>query len=140
MNTPVKILVLCTGNSCRSQIAEGYLRHFTEDRAEIFSAGIEKHGVNKRAIDIMKEDGIDISQHTSNLIEDYQHIAFDYIVTVCDHAQEKCPYINSQAKKFHFNFTDPSKVTGTEEEIHMAFSNVRDLIKNYCQQFVANNL
>ena len=82
-----KILVLCTGNSCRSQLAEGYLRHFAGDKALVFSAGVETHGVNPRAIATMKEDGIDISGHSSNNILEYTGIEFDYVITVCDNAK-----------------------------------------------------
>ena len=135
-----KILVLCTGNSCRSQIAEGYLRQFAGDKAIIYSAGIETHGVNPRAIATMKEDGIDISHHTSNNMEEYRDINFDFVITVCDNAKERCPFFPSNAKKFHHNFPDPAKATGTEEEILQEFRKVRQLIKNYCQQFVADNL
>ena len=135
-----KILVLCTGNSCRSQIAEGYLRHYAGNKAIIYSAGIETHGVNPRAIATMKEDGIDISHHTSNNIEEYRDIDFDFVITVCDNAKERCPFFPSNAKKFHHNFPDPAKATGTEEEILQEFRKVRQLIKNYCQQFVADNL
>ena len=99
-----KVLVLCTGNSCRSQIAEGYLRQFAGHKAEVFSAGIETHGVNPRAIDTMAEDGIDISSHTSNNIEEFDNIEFDLVVTVCDNAKERCPYFPTKAKKFHQNF------------------------------------
>ena len=87
-----KILVLCTGNSCRSQIAEGYLRHFAGNSAQIYSAGVETHGVNSTAIAIMAEDGIDISGHSSNNIDEYFEIDFDYIITVCDNAKENCPF------------------------------------------------
>jgi len=132
------ILVLCTGNSCRSQLAEGYLRHFSQGRVRIYSAGIETHGVNPRAIATMAKDGIDISDHTSNHIDEYRDIAFDFIITVCDHAQENCPYFPSQATRLHQNFTDPAKATGTEEEITTAFRQVRDQIKAYCQQFAGN--
>ena len=135
-----KILVLCTGNSCRSQIAEGYLRHYAGNKAIIYSAGIETHGVNPRAIATMKEDGIDISHHTSNNMEEYRDIDFDFVITVCDNAKERCPFFPSNAKKFHHNFPDPAKATGTEEEILQEFRKVRQLIKNYCQQFVADNL
>lgn len=129
------ILVLCTGNSCRSQIAEGYLRHFLSDKAQVYSAGIETHGVNSRAIAAMKEDGIDISGHTSNHIDEYQNIHFDIILTVCDHAHEKCPFLPSKAQKFHQNFPDPAKATGTEIEIMQEFRTVRQLIKDYCGTF-----
>jgi len=135
-----KILVLCTGNSCRSQIAEGYLRYFSGDRAEIYSAGIETHGVNPRAIETMKEDGIDISKHTSNHIDEYQSIDFDIVLTVCDNAKERCPFFPSKAKKFHQNFQDPAQAAGTEEEILQEFRTVRQTIKEYCNDFVKNNV
>lgn len=135
-----KILVLCTGNSCRSQIAEGYLKYFVGNKAEIYSAGVETHGVNPRAIAIMKEDGIDISKHTSNNISEYTAIDFDFVITVCDNAKERCPYFPSNAKLFHYNFPDPAKATGTEEEILNEFRKVRQLIKDYCEKFVADNL
>ena len=132
------ILVLCTGNSCRSQLAEGYLRHFSQGLATIYSAGIQTHGVNPRAIAIMAEDGIDISGHTSNHIDEYRDVPFDYIITVCDHAQENCPYFPAKATRFHQNFPDPAKATGTEEEIMTTFRQVRDQIKSYCQQFATD--
>jgi arsenate reductase len=135
-----KILVLCTGNSCRSQLAEGYLRHYAGDKAKVYSAGVETHGVNPRAIATMKEDGIDISEHTSNNILEYTGINFDYVITVCDNAKERCPYFPSNAQKFHYNFPDPAKVTGTEAEIMKAFSDVRTIIKQYCKDFVEVNL
>ncbi len=135
-----KILVLCTGNSCRSQIAEGYLKYFAKDRAAIFSAGIETHGVNPKAIAIMREDGIDISSHTSNRIDEYHNIDFDCIITVCDNAKERCPVFPSEAKRFHYNFPDPAKATGTEEEIMEQFRKVRQQIKLWCKNFVADNL
>lgn len=135
-----KILVLCTGNSCRSQIAEGYLRKFAGNNAEIFSAGIETHGVNPRAIITMQEDGIDISKHTSNNINEYSTIDFDYVITVCDNAQENCPYFPSKALRLHYNFPDPAKATGTEEEILQEFRAVREMIKKYSEKFVAENL
>ena len=135
-----KILVLCTGNSCRSQMAEGYLRKYAGDKAEVYSAGIETHGVNPRAIQIMKEDGIDISNHTSNNINEYRDINFDFVITVCDHAKEQCPFFPSNAKKFHYNFPDPAKASGSEEEIMNHFREVRELIKEYSQRFVEDNL
>ncbi len=135
-----KILVLCTGNSCRSQLAEGYLRYFAGDKAMVYSAGVETHGVNPRAIETMKEDGIDISEHTSNNILEYTGIDFDYVITVCDNAKERCPFFPSNAQKFHYNFPDPAKATGTEAEIMKAFSDVRTMIKQYCKDFVEVNL
>ncbi|NCI46218.1 arsenate reductase ArsC [Sediminibacterium soli] len=131
-----KILVLCTGNSCRSQIAEGYLRHFAGDRAHVYSAGVETHGLNPRAIATMKEDGIDISQHTSNHIDEYRDIDFDLVITVCDNAKERCPYFPSNAQLFHRNFDDPAKATGTEQEIMESFRSVREEIKAFSRDFV----
>ena len=136
----MKILVLCTGNSCRSQIAHGYLQHFAGRRAEIFSAGVETHGVNPRAIAVMKEDGIDISHHTSNNVDEYGDIAFDHVITVCDNAREACPIFPSHAAKHHHNFTDPAKVTGTEEEVMDAFRKVRGDIRSYCRDFVERHV
>jgi arsenate reductase len=135
-----KVLVLCTGNSCRSQIAEAYLRNFANEKAQIFSAGIETHGVNPRAIATMIDDGIDILHHTSNNVNEYGDIDFDYIITVCDNANERCPYFPSNAKKFHHNFPDPAKATGDEHEIILQFKNVRELIKEYCRVFVSENI
>lgn len=135
-----KILVLCTGNSCRSQIAEGYLRHFAQQKAEIFSAGVETHGVNSKAIEIMLDDGIDISNHTSNNIDEYRNIDFDFVITVCDNAKEHCPFFPTKAKKFHYNFPDPSKTTGTDEDLEELFLKVRQMIKDYCKTFVEQNL
>lgn len=135
-----KILVLCTGNSCRSQIAEGYLQHFAGDKAEVYSAGVETHGVNPKAIQVMKEDGIDISHHTSNNVNEYMNVDFDFVITVCDNAKERCPYFPSKAKKFHYNFPDPAKATGTEVEVMNEFRKVRDMINNYCKEFVSENL
>jgi arsenate reductase len=135
-----KVLVLCTGNSCRSQIAEGYLRYFAKEKATIYSAGVETHGVNPKAIAIMKEDGIAISNHTSNNIDEYFDIDFDFVITVCDNAKERCPYFPTKAKKFHYNFPDPAKEIGTQDEILNQFRMVRDMIKAYSEQFVANNI
>ncbi len=134
------ILVLCTGNSCRSQIAEAYLRYFAKDKAHIFSAGIETHGVNPRAIATMLEDGIDISHHTSNNVNEYMHIPFDFVITVCDNANEHCPYFPSLGQKFHYNFPDPAKAIGTEAEIAAQFKAVREQIKEYCKNFVKTQL
>ena len=135
-----KILVLCTGNSCRSQIAEGYLRYFAENKADIYSAGIETHGVNPKAIETMIEDGIDISNHTSNHINEYQNINFDFVITVCDNAKENCPYFPNKAEKFHYNFPDPAKAVGTEEEVKQQFRDVWLQIKNYCRKFISDNV
>ena len=134
------ILVLCTGNSCRSQIAEGYLQYFAGDKAQVYSAGIETHGVNPKAIQVMAEDHIDISQHTSNNVDEYTGIPFDYVVTVCDNAKENCPYLPGNFKRFHFNFPDPAKAQGTPEEIIDEFRRVRAMIKVYSKDFVSEYL
>ncbi|MDN5289135.1 MAG: arsenate reductase ArsC [Mucilaginibacter sp.] len=130
------ILVLCTGNSCRSQIAQGYLQHFAADQAQVYSAGVEIHGVNPKAVKIMADDGIDISHHTSNHVDEYMDVPFDYIITVCDNAKENCPYFPSTAQRFHQNFPDPAKATGTEQEVMEEFKRVRDMIKTYAVDFV----
>lgn len=130
------ILVLCTGNSCRSQMAEGYLRLFANGKANIYSAGIETHGVNPKAIQIMAEDGVDISRHTSNHVDEYRSVPFDYVITVCDNANEACPYFPGNVQRFHHNFPDPAKATGTEDEIMQSFRTTRDMIKTYSKNFV----
>jgi len=134
------VLVLCTGNSCRSQIAEGYLRHFAKDKGVIYSAGVETHGVNPKAIAVMREDGIDIAAHTSNNIDEYFDVEFDFVITVCDNAKERCPFFPTQAKKFHYNFPDPAKATGPDIEIMNEFRKVRDMIKEYSRNFIQENL
>jgi arsenate reductase len=134
-----KILVLCTGNSCRSQIAHGYLQYLTKGKAEVFSAGIEAHGVNPKAIAIMKEDGIDISHHTSNKIDEYEDSEFDFVITVCDNAKERCPYFPATVKTIHHNFPDPAKATGSDTELMQKFRDVRNLIRDFSARFVAEN-
>ncbi|MGA9651709.1 arsenate reductase ArsC [Pedobacter sp.] len=134
------ILVLCTGNSCRSQLAEGYLRHFAEGKANIYSAGIETHGVNPKAVQVMAEDHIDISAHTSNHVDEYLSISFDAVITVCDNANEACPYFPGKVERFHQNFPDPAKATGTAEEVMDEFRRVRDLIKVYSADFVSKHI
>jgi arsenate reductase (thioredoxin) len=127
------VLVLCTGNSCRSQLAEGYIRHFHGHVANVYSAGVETHGVNPKAIETMAADGIDISDHTSNHVDEYLNIPFELIITVCDHASERCPIFPSSAQRIHHNFPDPAKAIGTNEEILEAFKKVREEIKAFCK-------
>lgn len=133
-----RILVLCTGNSCRSQIAHGYLQDFGGNDLDVYSAGIETHGVNPKAIAVMKEDGIDISHHTSNNVKEYEGMDFDFVLTVCDHARENCPYFPAKIKTFHFNFPDPAKAKGNETEILNHFRMVRDMIRKYTRDFIRN--
>lgn len=135
-----RILVLCTGNSCRSQIAHGYFDYFGSERVEVRSAGLQTHGVNPRAIAIMQEDGIDISHHTSNNVSEYAEETFDYVITVCDHAQENCPFFPATVKTLHQNFSDPAKAVGTEDEIMAEFRKVRTQIKAYTQSVLLEML
>ncbi len=121
-------------------MAHGYLKQFAENKATIYSAGIETHGLNPRAVSIMAEDAINISNHTSNHLDEYLGINWDFIITVCDHAKEYCPFIAApNAKRLHHNFSDPSKVNGSEEEIHSAFLKTRNEIKEYCRNFMETN-
>ena len=134
-----KILILCTGNSCRSQIAHGFLNHFTDNSFSIFSAGIEKHGLNKNAVKSMANIGIDISHHNSNLIDEYKDEKFDFIITVCDNANETCPILpNINGKKIHKNFTDPSKLNNGL--YNKEFEKVRDQIKSFIINFIKEEL
>jgi len=135
-----KILVLCTGNSCRSQMAHGYLASMGGEKVEVYSAGMETHGVNPKAISIMAENGVDISLHTSNHVDEYRTVEFDYVITVCDHAKERCPWFPTTAVLFHENFPDPAKATGSEEEVRKAFEHTRNLIKNYCGEFIKQHI
>lgn len=135
-----KILVLCTGNSCRSQMAEGYLRYFAQGRAEVFSAGVEAHGLNPRAVQAMGMDGIDISGHASKTVDQLPKVEFDHILTVCDNALERCPYLPGPGNRIHHSFSDPAKATGTESQIMGEFIKVRNEIKSWCQSFIDRHL
>ena len=117
-------------------MAHGYLDFYAEEGLEVFSAGIETHGVNQQAITVMKEDGIDISRHASNNVNEYRDIEFDFVLTVCDNAKENCPYFPSKVKTFHYNFPDPAKAKGSENEILDEFRRVRDMIRKYVSDFV----
>mgnify|MGYP001342216378 CR=1 FL=1 len=130
-----KVLVLCTGNSCRSQIAAGYFNHFAP-QLDVYSAGIETHGLNPRAVQTMLEDSIDISAYHSNHIEEYKDIHFDLVFTVCDHAKEQCPIFPNTRKQIHFSFNDPAKASGTEVEIMQVFRRVRNEIKSFVHQVI----
>jgi arsenate reductase len=121
-------------------MAEGYLRHFAGDSAIIRSAGVEVHGVNPRAVRVMQEEGIDISQHTSNNVDEYSGIHFDFVITVCDSAKERCPVFPSHARKFHQDFPDPAKASGSEEQILDQFRRTRNMIREYCEDFVKTHL
>ncbi|GAA4717751.1 MULTISPECIES: arsenate reductase (thioredoxin) [Brevibacillus] len=132
------VYFLCTGNSCRSQIAEGFLKALGSDRYEVKSAGLEAHGLNPRAVQVMKEAGVDISSQTSDVIDPETLARADYVITLCGHADEHCPMIpNKNAVKWHWGFDDPAKATGTEDEIMAKFRTVRDSIKARIEQFLA---
>jgi arsenate reductase len=123
------ILFLCTGNSCRSQMAEGYAKYYSGDDVAVLSAGIEAHGKNPRAIAVMAEDGIDISQQESTVLTEAMLRQADVLVTVCGHADESCPVLPEGIQKYHWPLEDPAKAKGSEEEIMIKFREVRDEIK-----------
>ncbi|HIJ89881.1 MAG: arsenate reductase ArsC [Desulfobulbaceae bacterium] len=135
MNTSrKKILFLCTGNSCRSQMAEGWGRHLHPDRYEFFSAGIEKHGLNPLAVRVMAEAGIDISGQRSKLLSELLATTFDYVITVCDHAHAQCPFFPGKTNILHRQFPDPPRLAQTaagEEEALGHYRAVRDAIRDY---------
>jgi arsenate reductase (thioredoxin) len=136
MNKPI-VYFLCTGNSCRSQMADGLLRKLGGDRYEVLSAGLEAHGLNPRAVAAMGEIGIDISGHTSDVIDPAILAGADYIITLCGHADEHCPAVsNPKAVRWHWGFDDPAKATGTEEEITAQFRQVRDAIESRIVRFL----
>jgi len=130
----LKILFLCTGNSCRSQMAEGWCKALQGNFLEVWSAGVETHGLNERAVEVMGEAGIDISGHHSKLVDDLLHIRFDYVVTVCDHARESCPVFPGPAFLLHRGFADPpalAKTARTDEEALASYRMVRDEIRDF---------
>ncbi|GAB3910028.1 arsenate reductase ArsC [Larkinella knui] len=129
-----RILVLCTGNSARSQLAQGYLQQFAGNRAQVYSAGVDPKGVNPLAVQVMAEDGIDISHQTSNHVDEYTGISFEYVITVCDNAREQCPVFPSGARRFHQSFTDPGHEPGMDALT--SFRQVRDQIKTFSRQFI----
>lgn len=131
------VYFLCTGNSCRSQIAEGFLKALGGDKYEVKSAGLEAHGLNPRAVQVMNEAGVDISKNTSDVIDPDILNRADYVITLCGHADEHCPVIsNKNVTKWHWGFDDPAKSTGTEDEIMNQFRTVRDSIKSRIEQFI----
>ena len=133
----IRVLFLCTGNSCRSQMAEGWARHLKGDRVEAFSAGIETHGLNPSAVKVMAEAGVDISGHRSKNVSELMKVPFDYVVTVCGHAHETCPVFPGKAKVVHVAFDDPPKLAQdakTEEEALDCYRRVRDEIRAFVQR------
>jgi arsenate reductase len=133
-----KVIFICTGNSCRSQMAEGMLRAFAADRYEVSSAGLEPGTVNPRAVRAMNEIGIDISGHTSDDVDQFVNDEFDFIITVCDNASERCPFFPGEGTRKHWSFIDPADATGTEDEIMDVFRKVRDQIRLKIEEFLSN--
>jgi arsenate reductase len=130
-----RVLILCTGNSARSQMAEGFLRHDAGDRFEVDSAGTRPSQVRPEAIAVMREIGIDISTHRSKSVEEFAGQRFDYVLTVCDNAKESCPVFSGHTNRIHHSFSDPAGVQGSEEERLAAFRQIRDEIRRYLHTF-----
>ncbi|QNN23670.1 arsenate reductase ArsC [Planctomycetales bacterium ZRK34] len=136
----MNILFLCTGNSCRSQMAEGWARHLLGDRVNTYSAGIETHGLNPSAVAVMAEAGVDISSHTSKTLDDLRDIPLDLVITVCSHADENCPVFPGSARVIHHGFDDPPKLAKAETNPEKAldhYRRVRDEIRDYVQTLPA---
>src|SRR6266581_8383578 len=136
-NDKLKILFLCTGNSCRSQMAEGFARALKSDQIEPYSAGIETHSLNPSAVKVMAEAGVDISNHKSKYVDALKDIDFDYVVTVCDHASENCPIFPRKAKVVHVGFDDPPKLAknaASPEEALGHYRRVRDQIRHFVER------
>lgn len=134
LTSKLKVLFLCTGNSCRSQMAEGWARTLKGDQFEVYSAGIETHGLNPSALKVMAEAGVDISHHRSKNIREFQNIIIDYVVTVCGHANESCPVFPAKCKVVHHGFDDPPKMAkefSNEEDKLNCYRKVRDQIKEF---------
>jgi arsenate reductase len=129
----LKVLFLCTGNSCRSQMAEGWARHLRAEAVEPYSAGIETHGLNPKAVQVMAEAGVDISGQRSQLLSELADVRFDHVITLCGHAHENCPVFPGATRVRHVGFDDPARAAGTETEILDAFRRVRDEILAYVE-------
>jgi arsenate reductase len=138
MNDKKRVLILCTGNSARSQMAEGLLREVAGDKFEVESAGVAPSSVRPEAIEAMREMGIDISGHRSKSVDEFAGQPFDYIITVCDNARDHCPVFPGTATRFHWSFEDPASVEGSDDERLGAFRTVRDQIQRRLQSFVKN--
>ncbi|TKJ33338.1 MAG: arsenate reductase [Planctomycetes bacterium B3_Pla] len=128
-----RILFLCTGNACRSQMAEGWVRHLKSDVIEAYSGGIWPAGVSSRATNVMAEAGVDISSQTSDHVEEFLRIDFDYVITLCDNARESCPVFGGEARLVHKPFKDPVMATGSADEIMRAFRKTRDKIRAFVE-------
>ncbi len=131
-----KVLFLCTGNSCRSQMSEGWLRRLAGDQFDVVSAGTHPVGLNPYAVAAMQEVGIDISNHVSERVDPYLGQEFDYVITVCDRAQENCPTFPGASKLLNWSFEDPAKATGSYEQQMIVFKNIRDEIEEQIRRFI----
>ncbi len=136
MTEPKRVLILCTGNSARSQMAEGLLRSMGIEGFEVYSAGTESHRVNPLAIEAMREIGIDIRDHRSKSVDEFRGQSFDYIITVCDNAKQNCPVFPANTRRIHWSFEDPAEAAGDEAARLAVFRRVRDEIKERLQEFV----
>ena len=135
----IRVLFLCTGNSCRSQMAEAFLRKYASDRFEVFSAGLEPKGINPYTIRVMEEIGIDMSAHRSKSLLEYMgKVHFGYLITVCDRAEQKCPVFPGMGVRLHWPFEDPARLEGTEEEKLAKFRQVRDQIEAKVKEWQGN--
>ncbi|WP_411842669.1 arsenate reductase (thioredoxin) [Salinicoccus sp. HZC-1] len=137
MSKPI-IYFLCTGNSCRSQIAEGFGHKYLDGQYDVYSAGIEAHGMNPKAVSIMEEAGIDISGQESSKIDNALLNRSDYVITLCGDADDNCPMTPPHVNRMHWGFEDPAKATGTDEEVHAVFESVRDAIEERIIAFKEN--
>ncbi len=136
----LKVLFICTGNSCRSQMAEGFLREIGGGMVRAYSAGLEPAGLNSRAVAVMAEAGIDISNHSSDHVKNYVGRQFDYVITVCDHAAANCPAFSGRGARLHWPFDDPASLQGDDEEIMAGFRRVRDEIKARVESWLEGGL
>jgi len=135
-----RVLFLCTGNSCRSQMADGIINHEFAGQIEAFSAGTEPHGLNPKAVQVMAEIGIDISNNSSDHLSQYEGQSFDWVITLCGDANEKCPLFFGGTKRIHIGFDDPPKATGNEDEVMAVYRRVRDEIREQLGEFFRKEL
>lgn len=133
-----KILVLCTGNSCRSQMMEVVLKDLLDSsQFEVFSAGVEAHGINPYMKRAMENYGYSLDGHTSNTMKEYEHLQFDFVFTVCNHAKDNCPYFQNAIKRIHYPFNDPADAEGTDQQKMLVYEKVRDEIITYCKENIS---
>lgn len=136
-----RILILCTGNSCRSQMMEVVLKSLLDSSLyQVYSAGIEAHGINPYMKKAMQKKGYSLEGHTSNTMQEYEHIRFDNVITVCNHANDNCPYFQNASKRIHKAFIDPANAEGSDDEKMIVYEKVRDEIIEYCKVFLSNSL